>query len=105
MTALSRPRSASTASYLRSIANGDLTAPQVITRTLTDALAADDYSDCIRDLPNINIEPQAYIDGLDKVRPCSFFIPGCSPLTASGDLRLLISFQPNPIFIDDASER
>jgi len=107
MTTLSRPRSASTASYLRSIADGGLTVPQVITRTLTDALAADDYSDCIKDLSsiNINIEPQAYIDGLDKVRPCSFFIPGRSPLTASGDLRLLISFQPNPIFMNDVSER
>ena len=71
----SRPRSASTASYLRSIADGDLTAPQVITRNLTNALTANDYSDYIRDLPSIKIKPQAYIDGLDKVCPRSFLSP------------------------------
>ena len=70
MTTPSRLRSGSTANYLRSIADGDLTAPQAITRTLTNALAANDYSDCIRDLPGIDIDPQAYIDSLDRVRPC-----------------------------------
>jgi hypothetical protein len=106
MTTLARHRAASTASHLRSIANGDLTVPQVITQKLTDALTADDYSGCIKDLPSINIEPQAYIDGLDKVRFRSFFIiSGRSPFTASGGLRLLISFQPNPIFMNDAFER
>ena len=66
----SRLHSGSTASYLRSIADGDLTAPQAITRTLTNALAGNDYYDCVKDLPGIGIDPQAYIDGLDKVRPC-----------------------------------
>lgn len=69
MTTPSRLRSGSTASYLRSIADGDLTAPQVITQTLSNALAANDYSNCIKDLPSIDIDPQAYIDSLDKVRP------------------------------------
>lgn len=98
-------RSVSTASYLRSIADEDLTAPQVITRILTDAFAADDYSDYIKDLSSINIEPQAYIDGLDKVSSCSFFISSRSLFTTSGDLRPLISFQPNLIFTNGASER
>lgn len=87
MTTPSRIPLSSTAGFLRSIANGDLTAPQVITRTLTDALAANDYSNCIKNLPSIDIDPQTYIDGLDKVRPCLFEIPGCSPFIASGDLR------------------
>ena len=69
MTTPSRLRSGSTASYLSSIADGDLTAPQTIARTLANVLAADDYSGCIKNLPRIDIDPQAYIDGLDKVRP------------------------------------
>lgn len=73
MATPSRPRAGSSARYLSSIANGDLSAPQVITQTLTNALAADDYSDCVEDLPGIGIDPQAYIDGLDKVRPWFFY--------------------------------
>jgi len=63
-----RLRTGSTAGYLGSIADGGLTSPQEITRTLTDALAARDYSTCIKGLKSVNIDPQEYIDGLDKVR-------------------------------------
>ena len=73
MTTPSRLRSGSTASYLSSIADGDLTAPQAITRTLANALAADDFSGCIKNLPGLGIDPQAYIDGFDKVRPWFFY--------------------------------
>ena len=81
------PRSGSAASYLRSIADGDLTAPQAITQTLSNALAANDYSNCIEDLPGINIDPQAYIDSLDRVRPRLLY-PRLLPLTPLGDSRL-----------------
>ena len=62
-----RLRAGSAARYLGSIADGDLTSPQEITRTLTSALAEKDYSDCIKDLGRVDIAPQSYIDGLDKV--------------------------------------
>ena len=64
-----RPRagSAATNSYLHLIASGDLTSPQVITTTLTNALGATDYSDSVANLSRIGIEPQSFVDGLDKV--------------------------------------
>lgn len=62
-----RLRPGSSASYLGSIADGDSTSPEVITKTLTDAFAAEGYSDCIKDLPRVDIDPQSFIDGLDKV--------------------------------------
>jgi len=68
MPILPRLRAGSTAGYLGSIADGGLTSPQEITRTLTDALAAKDYSSCIKGLKSVDIDPQAYIDGLDNVR-------------------------------------
>ena len=75
MTTLNpRPRSDSLTTSLRVIASGDLTAPQVVVQILTDALGADNYSECIKNLLSHNIDPQSYIDGLDKV--ChSFFLP------------------------------
>jgi len=57
----------SSANYLSSIADGELTSPEAITRTLTNGFAAKDYSDCIKDLPSVDIDPQSFIDGLDKV--------------------------------------
>jgi len=63
-----RLRTGSTAGYLGSIADGGLTSPQEITRTLTDALAAKDYFTCVKSLKNVDIDPQEYIDGLDQVR-------------------------------------
>ena len=56
------------AGYLRSIADGDLISPQEITRTLTNVLEAKDYSDYLKDLQSADVNPQSYIDGLDKVR-------------------------------------
>lgn len=70
----SRSRSDSSTTSLRIIASGDLTSPQAVAQLLTDALGADNYSECIKNLPSHNIDPQSYIDGLDKV--ChSFFSP------------------------------
>jgi hypothetical protein len=67
-----RPRAASAAtkSGLRLIASGDPTFPKVITETLNNLLEAEDYSDCVKNLQKIDIDPQSYINGLDKVRPC-----------------------------------
>ena len=36
--------------------------------TLTNALEARDYSTCLKNLHGLGIEPQSFIDGLDKVR-------------------------------------
>jgi len=81
---LPRLRVGSSASYLGSVADGELTSPEAITRTLTNALAANDYSDCVKDLHSLGIDPQSYIDGLDKVCSClvlslvafSLWLPG-----------------------------
>ena len=71
MMTLNRPRAASvaTSSYLRLIANGNLTSPQAITTTLTNAFGATDYTQCVRNLchADVGIDPQSFIDGLDKV--------------------------------------
>lgn len=56
------------AGYLVSIAYGGVTSPREITKTLSDIFASEDYRNCIKDLQNVGIDPQAYIDGLDKVR-------------------------------------
>jgi len=66
-----RARAGSAAGYLSLIADGGLTSPQEITRTLTEALGASDYSAYIKDLRSVDIDPQEYIHGLDKVRPRS----------------------------------
>lgn len=73
MTTPHRPRAGSAAGYLRPIASGLLTSPREITRALTNALGAADYSDCVKDLRRVGIDPQSYINGLDKV--CPSFIP------------------------------
>ena len=66
-----RPRATSVAtnSYLRLIASGTLTSPPAITTTLTNALGATDYTDCVKNLhhADVGIDPQSFIDGLDKV--------------------------------------
>ena len=68
MTTPHRPRAGSaTTGCLRLIASGDLTSPQAITTTLTNALEARDYTSCIKNLRTIGIDPQSFIDGLDKV--------------------------------------
>ena len=59
----------SSANYLRDIANGHLTSPQTINQILIGTLSAADYVECLNNLPSHNIDPQSYIDGLDKARP------------------------------------
>jgi len=66
---LPRFRPDSSASYLGSIADGGPTSPEAITRTLTNVLEAEDYPDRVNDLHGAGIDPQSYIDGLDKVGP------------------------------------
>lgn len=44
---------------------------QDINQVLTAAFDAEDYLDCIKNLRQRNIDPQSYIDGLDKVSPYS----------------------------------
>jgi len=41
--------------------------PQEISRVLTEAFGADDYPDCIRDLEGRGIDPQLFINSLDRV--------------------------------------
>ncbi|KAF9789530.1 kinase-like domain-containing protein [Thelephora terrestris] len=62
-----RPRASTiTSNHLRLIASKDLTIPKDITATLTNALESRDYSICLKNLHGIGIDPQSYIDGLDK---------------------------------------
>ena len=51
---------------LKEIANWDGKS-QDISRVLTAAFGAKDYLDCIKDLRVIGIDPQSYINSLDKV--------------------------------------
>lgn len=54
----------SAADHLRRISRGVPRDPQ---RVLTAAFTATDYPDCIRNLAQLQIDPQAYINGLDQV--------------------------------------
>ena len=45
----------------------DKVSPQDAKHVLTAAFTAEDYSDCIKDLNGCEIDPQAYMDGLDQV--------------------------------------
>ena len=67
----------SAAAHLRRISQGVPRDPQ---RVLTAAFATSDYSDCIKDLARWQIEPQAYIDGLDRVGS-RLSVLGSDPLT------------------------
>lgn len=70
MTAPNRPRASTiTTDHLRLIASGDLTSPKTITTTLISAFGAGDYSACIKGLHSVGIDPQSFVDGLDKVCP------------------------------------
>ena len=60
------PRSAS---IPLSLISQNAVSPRDAWRVLTDAFAADDYLECITDLTKLDIDPQAYIDGLDQVGP------------------------------------
>lgn len=64
-----RPRAGTiTTNHLRLIADGDLTSPKIITATLINAFGSGDYSICLKSLHSVGIDPQSFIDGLDKVR-------------------------------------
>lgn len=80
MTTPNRPRAGTiTINYLRLIANGDLTSPKAIAATLTNAFGAGDYSICLKSLRSTGIDPQAFIDGLEKV--CSDILLSQTTLT------------------------
>ena len=99
-----RLRAGSSAGYLRSIADGGLTSPQAITQILTSALNAEDYDKCVRDLRSHNIDPQSYIDGLDKVcSGLSYSLPPSAHILLV--IRPSISSRQDPIFTNDVSER
>jgi len=94
--------SASASKFLRKVANWDGRS-QEIHQALTAAFDATDYLECIKDLRAIRIEPQLYINNLDKVSPYSipkrlvrFITIGDRSLTAS---------RPTPNSGDDAYER
>ena len=57
------------ASVPLSLISQNAVSPREALRVLTDAFAADDYLECIADLTKLDIDPQAYIDGLDRVGP------------------------------------
>lgn len=69
-----------------SLISQEKVSPQNAREALTAAFAADDYIDCIKDLRGLNIDPQAYIDGLDQVR---------------SRLSVLVSIQANNRFTSD----
>ena len=74
-TTPSPPRASTiTADHLRQIANGEFTSPKAIVATLSNALEAKDYSVCLKDLQGIGIEPQLFIDGMDKVCLAFYFL-------------------------------
>ena len=71
MTTPHRPRASTvTTNHLRLIASGDLTSPKTITAILINAFGAGDYSACLKGLQSVGIDPQSFIDGLDKVCSC-----------------------------------
>ncbi|KAF9646106.1 kinase-like protein [Thelephora ganbajun] len=56
----------STSDYLSLISKNEVSCRDA-QRVLTAVFAAHDYIDCLRDLPGWSIDPQAYIDGLDRI--------------------------------------
>lgn len=89
--------------YLRLIADGDLASPQEITTMLNKALEATGYSDCVKGLRNFGIDPQSFIDGLDKAS-FRLFLPLTALIYGWVNLRRSIAFHQNPISTSDASE-
>ena len=88
--------------FLMKVANWDGMS-QEIHEALTAAFEANDYLECLKDLRARRIEPQLYINNLDKVSPYSvpkrlarFMTIGNRSLTAS---------RPTPNSGDDAYER
>ena len=62
------PASLSASTFLMKVASWDGTS-QDITQAVTTAFEADDYLPCVKDLKSRGIEPQSYINSLDKVSP------------------------------------
>lgn len=69
----------SAAAHLRRVSQG---VPQDPQQVLTAAFTAIDYSDCIKNLPRWQVDPQAYINGLDQVgsHPSVLFSDRLTPL-------------------------
>ena len=93
----------SLASYLRYIADGDLTSPQKIAQVLANAFCTDGNGECVKDLPGFKIDPQSFIDGLDRV--CSCVLSLGALCSYHPGVRLSISSHQNPTFTNDAFER
>jgi len=73
---MAAPRN-SAAVHLRRISQGVPRDPQ---RVLTAAFTATDYLDCINNLARWQIDPQAYVNGLDQVGS-RLSVPASDPLT------------------------
>ena len=58
--------SVSASSYLGEVANWDGKSKE-IHKAVAAAFEADDYLECIKDLPTLQIEPLSYVNNLDKV--------------------------------------
>ena len=67
MAATTPRRSAALQSALISDISQGKVSPQDAEHVLTAAFTAEDYSNCIKDLRRCGIDPQAYIEGLDRV--------------------------------------
>ena len=65
--------SVSASTFLKKVADWDGMS-QDINRALTTAFEANDYLNCIENLPAKNIDPLSYVNSLDKVS--SYSIPG-----------------------------
>ena len=96
------PVPASAVTSLLKIANWEGT-PQEIYEALTVACSAEDYQDCIKGLKERQIDPQLYINNLDKVRLCSTKLYRARFIT-SGDSSLTV-FQPRRQVMVVADER
>ena len=60
--------------------------PQEAQQVLTDAFTADDYFECLENLTGWKIEPQGYIDGLDRVCASLVILTGSTPITVPQQL-------------------
>jgi len=88
--------------FLMKVANWDGRS-QEIHEALTAAFETKDYLECLKDLRARQIEPQLYINNLDKVSPYS--IPKRLARFMTIGNRSLTAFRPTPNSGDDAYER
>lgn len=66
-TSIASIRNLSTSALLHRITQWGGGSPQEIGQVLTMAFGAEDYTDCVRDLKERDIDPQSYINSLDRV--------------------------------------